>query len=283
MTTPIQPREGFAQANGLRFHYLAWGAPGKPYLYLLHGGGQSAHSWDDVAPALAQRFHVVAPDQRGHGDSDWATDGDYSHGAQAKDIIAIADALGMQRFALMGLSMGGRNALVVAVRHPERIEKLVVIDVGPEVMREGARAIKSFVAGGLEKASFEDFVRDAKAFNPRRSEENLRQRLRHTVKQLPSGTWTWKHDIRHLAAAGREPFEVTFKKLGDITLPTLIVRGGESNILSPEAAVRMEKSLPNARLVTVEGASHSVMGDNPSGFLAAVRPFLAAVRPFLEA
>ena len=270
-------RDAFADVGGLRLHYLDWGTAGMPALVCLHGITQTAHSWDEVAPALAANHHVYALDQRGHGESAWAADGDYRVDTQSRDVEAfIAEVVGPP-VILVALSMGGLNAMTIAARAPTLVRALVVVDIAPEVQRRGVDSIRTFVAATDELDSFEAFVERAHAFNPRRSIENIRDRLRHNLRQLPNGRWTWKYDPalrdpRRLAGTTGDLWD----RVRAIRCPVLVVRGAESDILAPEAAERLA-GIAHAEVRTVAGAGHSVMGDNPTGFLAAVEPFLATL------
>ncbi len=260
---------------GLRFHYLDWGSEGKPPFVLLHGGAQTAHSWDDFAPVVRGDYHVYALDQRGHGDSDWSPDGDYSRQTQCEDVAAFVSALKLSPFILAGLSMGGINTITYAARYPETVKALIIVDVGPEIETRGRENIQNFTRID-ELDSFEAFIERAHRFNPRRSLENLRQRLSHNLKQQPNGKWTWKFDQKRLGAGGRSGIgpEGLWEDVRKIRCPTLIIRGGESDILTPEAAQRLQAAIPQSRLAVVPGAGHSVMGDNPSGFAEAVQEVL---------
>jgi len=271
------PQDAFVTARGLRFHYVEWGAPTAPTLLCLHGITQTAHSWDEVAADLATDSRVICLDQRGHGDSDWAPDGDYTRYTQAADVAAIADALRLDRFLLAGMSMGGINAITFTARHPERVGALVIVDVSPEIERRGVENIRSFIQAPDELDSFEAFVERAHQFNPRRSLENIRSRLAHNLKQLPNGKWTWKYDT--YLRSGERSFEASailnlWDDVRAITCPTLIVKGGESDILSTESAQKLQAAIPGSQLALIPGAGHSVMGDNPGAFVAAVRGFL---------
>lgn len=265
--------------RGLRFHYLDWGTAGRPPFVCLHGGAQTAHSWDDFALVMREAYHVYALDQRGHGDSDWASDGDYSRQTQSEDIAASVSALGLPPFVLAGLSMGGINAITYTARHPENVRALIIVDVGPEIEQRGRENIQRFISGVDELDSFEAFIERAHRFNPRRSLDNLRQRLSHNLKQLPSGEWTWKFDQKRLGAGGRSGIgpEGLWEDVRQIRCPTLIVRGAESDILAPEAAERLRAAILNSRMAVVSGAGHSVMGDNPEGFAAAAQEFLSTI------
>ncbi len=272
-------RDCSASIGALTLHYLDWGTDGRPPLVCLHGITQTAHSWDEVAPALARTHHVRALDQRGHGDSTWAPDGDYRIATQNHDIEQFLRAVDATPAVLVALSMGGLVALTLAARAPELVRALVVVDIAPEVQRSGVDNIRSFVAATDELDTFEDFVQRAHSFNPRRSLANIRERLRHNLRQLPTGRWTWKYDpqLRNPARVGDGMGDL-WAEVAKIRCPVLIVRGGESDILAPEVAARFG-GIVKAEVRTVAGAGHSVMGDNPSGFLAAVEPFLAGLAP----
>ncbi|MFN8627419.1 MAG: alpha/beta fold hydrolase [Candidatus Binatia bacterium] len=275
-----RPYDHSVKARGLTFHFTAWGAADQPPLLCLHGATQTAHSWDEVAPDLSASYRVLCLDQRGHGDSDWAADGDYTRETQAGDIDAITDALGLPPFLLIGLSMGGINAITFTARYPHKVTALVIVDVSPEIQERGVQSIRTFVQAADELESVEAFVERAHRFNPRRSLENIRSRLAHNLKQLPNGKWTWKYDkaLRSLEGGFRgNPLVNLWDDVRKIRCPTLIIKGGESDILSSESAEKLRATIPNSRLAVVAGAGHSVMGDNPAGFVEAVRGFLGGL------
>lgn len=276
-----KPLDCFVTVNGLRLHYLDWGNEAAPPLLLLHGGMQTAHTWDFFAASVCDRYHVVALDQRGHGDSDWAPDGHYHRDAYLADLAAFTAAIGFDRFALIGLSMGGRNAICFTATHPERVKALVACDVGPEVKPEGVEAIRRFALMPDELDTFEEFVERAHQFNPRRSKESLRGSLSHSLKQLPNGKWTWKYD-RLFRDPLRRPQPTAGERaslwdyLAKIACPTLVVVGAHSDVMSPEVGQKMLSVLPaGSELAVVPNAGHVIHGDNPEGFEQVVVPFLA--------
>jgi esterase len=265
------PRDVFLHTGGPRLHALDWGTAGSPPVLLLHGAAQTAHSFDEVAPALARHHHVVALDQRGHGDSDWAAR--YDRDAFAGDIAAVLDAHGWNEATLIAMSLGGLNAIAFAAGRPERVRSLVVVDVVPTVAAEGKQAIgKQLAMHAFD--TFDDAVAHARAFNPRRTVANIRTRLRHAMRKDGEGRWVYKFDLAIGGAAGRDPSALWWA-VGRLRCPTLLLRGEESNILTEEGAERFVRTVPGSTLAVVRGAGHSVMGDNPPGFLAAVEPFLA--------
>src|SRR5436309_2893817 len=159
----------------MRFHYLDWGTPGRPSMLFLHGGGLNAHTWDLVCAALRTERHCLALDQRGHGDSEWSPEMDYATESHVADLDAFVDRLGFDRFVLVGMSLGGANALAWAGGHSQRLAGLVLVDVGPEVRQAGVRKIAAFTSEATPLDSVEDFVTRALAFNPRRDAVLLRR------------------------------------------------------------------------------------------------------------
>jgi esterase len=275
MTTEARVQDKTVTLNGLRFHYREWEHEGAQPLVLLHGFTSHSRSWDTFARAMRERFRVMALDQRGHGETGWATD--YAPERMVEDIDAFVQALGLKRFALLGLSMGGRNAYAYAAQHPEEVERLVIVDIGPEIVDAGSARIR---AGVLAPDVFEDpeqAIQAARAANPRADEAGLRHRVTSNLQQRHDGMWTWRYDIA-LRAPDRplprpEP-EQAWVLMSKITCPTLLVRGAESDILSRETAERMVREIPDCRLVEVPNSGHSVPLDNPTGFLAVVSRFL---------
>lgn len=271
----------FLRIGAMRFHYLDWGNPHLPDMLLLHGGAQTAHSWDEFSRAMRDRYHIIAPDQRGHGDSDWSKTATYTETAQSRDIVHLVEKLRLKKkFVLVGLSMGGSHSYIYAARHPDRVHRLVVVDVGPEIMRVGADKIKRFASQADILPSFEAFIERAHKFNPRRPLEQLRERLKWSLRELPDGRWSWKYDYRRWKkqiAPGYERKGVDrWENIKRITAPTLLVRGMESDILSPEVARKAQAVMKDCTLVEIPKAGHTVPGDNPVAFAKAVRDWLAS-------
>lgn len=264
--------------RGQRFHYVEWGAATASPVVVLHGITGHARTWDDEAALLAETRRVLVLDQRGHGDSDPAPDGDYADDALLGDLVAFADGLGLRHFSLLALSLGGRVAINFAGRHADRVERLVVVDIGPEIAPAGRARVSALMAGAPERfETVDDVVAHLRANNPRYTDAMLRHRARHAVRLLPDGGYAWKYDraLRDGIRQGRMrvPADL-WPQWRAITSPTLLVRGAESDVLSEETAKRMVDVLPVARLVEVVGAGHTVPGDQPAAFQSLLREFL---------
>lgn len=278
MTTQVQPKDLTATANGHTLHYLDWGTAGQPAMLLAHGLRGHAHSWDDVAAAFCGDYHVLALDQRGRGDSDWAKDGDYTTAAYVADLAGFVQALNLDNFILVGHSMGGRNAMAFAGRYPEKVAKLVIVDVGPTLDSRGSARIAAEIKSVPEE--FDDFAAALaymQAQNRFATAEVMQRRVRYATKELPDGKVGWKYDrlIREQRRNGTAPpAEDLWPALPNITCPSLIVRGAETDLLGRETAERMLATLPNPALVEIPRAGHMVFEDNPADFIAAVRDFL---------
>jgi pimeloyl-ACP methyl ester carboxylesterase len=289
---PAGPTSSFYISQRLRIHYVDWGGADKPALVLVHGGRDHARSFDAVARALRDRFRVIAPDLRGHGDSDWALGGSYAMAEFVLDLDRLVEFLGPEPVALLGHSLGGAIVLHYAGLRPERVRKLVAIEglgASPALRAElaattTAERLGRFVdemrriAGrqprrypSLERAAAR--MREANAFL---SEAQALHLTRHGVRRNEDGTWSWKFDnYIHAPSAARPDFDGLEALWGRIRCPVLLVRGTKSwasdPVLDGRAAAFRDASLAN-----VEGAGHWVHHDRLDAFLEAVEAFFTA-------
>ncbi|MBM3139971.1 MAG: alpha/beta hydrolase [Chloroflexi bacterium] len=282
----VQPEDRWVDLNGVRFHYVDWGNAHLPPLVLLHGGSLTAHTWDMSALLLRDRWHVIALDQRGHGDTGWTPDeqiGTDNSDLMLQDTAAFMEHLGMERVLLCGMSMGGMNAIRYTARHPERLAALVIVDIAPVTMQQGVIEMEQFRRETETMRRFEDFLDRAVKFNPQRRPAHLKYSLLHSLKPVADG-WTWKQDHRRrpqmegmseeqMKAARDERARQMWADLDRIALPTLLMRGAISKILSPEAAREVLARMAGCEYVVVPRAGHSVQGDNPRDFARALDAF----------
>jgi pimeloyl-ACP methyl ester carboxylesterase len=271
------PRPRFVTLDGLRFRYLDWGDADAAPLVLLHGGGQSAHTWDAFCLAVGERFRCIALDQRGHGDSQWSDLGEYTFDDHARDIATFVDALALRRPIVVGMSMGGVNGIAYAASHPDRLRGLVCVDIGPEAQFEPVDRLMRGLSGYRVFASPEDAAARLARLGARRDPALLRNTLALNLRRQDDGTWTWKYDPRTLVGLtakdimdARRPLWGVLER---ITCPVLVARGADSEIFSEDDAQRFAAALPKGRWLAIPRARHSVQTDNPSGLASAVSAF----------
>jgi len=262
----------------MRFHFLEWGRRGAQTIVLLHGGHQSCHSWDLVSLHLARKYHVLALDQRGHGDSEWARDVEYTNHTMSQDAEAFIKAMNLNRPILVGHSMGARNSMLLAKHDHSYLRAMVIVDVGPEVSERGRAAIMGFVQANQEFDDLDHFVANVQKYDPYRKREHIERTVKYNLLKRADGKFISKCDYnpRRLGVLrGQGPLEsITLDDVAKFNLPVMVVRGENSNILEPDAAERFVAALPNGRLVTVPNCGHNVHGQNTKGFLEALNGFL---------
>ena len=266
------------ELRGLRFHFRDWPArrAGAPCLVLLHGYTGHARSWDAFAEAMTDRYRVLALDQRGHGETAWAPADQYGVDDMAADLTAFVQALGLDTFTLLGLSMGGMVAIDYAGARPAALSALVIVDIGPEIVASGSNRIQTGQQASDVFENREAAFIASRAANALPPEADLRHRVDYNLMRTADGRWTWRYDraLRSPATLRRRDAAAGWAACAQINVPTQIIRGELSDILSPEIAERMMATIPDARLDTVGKAGHSIPLDAPVGFLAAARDFL---------
>jgi esterase len=261
--------------RGMRFHFTEWGDPGAPPVLLLHGGNQSSHSWDLVSLHLADRYHVYALDQRGHGDTEWSRELDYTMNAMSADALAFIADQALEQPIVIGHSMGGRVTLSTAVRAPDFARALVVVDVGPELSPEGTKVVGDFIAHNIEFDDLDVFLDNVVRYDRFRSREHIARTVKYNLLVRADGKYVSKVDHRRLP--GGSLSDLTLEDVQAIPCPVLLVRGGESDVLLADAAERFVAALPKGQMVTVPNVGHNVHGGNTAGFLEAIGPFLASL------
>jgi pimeloyl-ACP methyl ester carboxylesterase len=269
--------------NDLRLHYLDWGNASAPPVVCVHGYTSSAQAFNAPARHLQHRFHVIAPDVRGHGESAWSPTGAYQYRDQVSDLEGIVDQLGLEQFTLIGTSMGGIIAMAYAGAHPERLGRLVINDIGPDV-EEGSQRITQMVGSRPEAfATLEDAMAYRRQVSPivaGRSTEDQQELALGVLRQHPDGRWGWKLDpayIQQRVQHGAPPRPALWPVLQRLSCPTLVVWGTESDVLSEAQARRMQEVLPRGELVAVSGVGHAPTLVEPEA-LAALERFLGGLK-----
>jgi pimeloyl-ACP methyl ester carboxylesterase len=272
-------QDELVEMRGLRFYYRDWSCPkpGAQTLVLLHGYTGHARSWDAFAEAMSAHYRVLALDQRGHGQTQWAPANAYDTDEMVKDLEAFVRALGLDRFALLGLSMGGLVSIGYAGKRPPALAKLVIVDIAPEIDLVGLKRIQSGVVRSDVFATREEAFARAREDNPIPPEEHQRYRVDYSLMRTADGRFTYRYD-RALRDPNNPrqgiPADEGWRLVANIGVPTLLIRGEQSDILSRAVAERMRKAIGDCRLLEVAGAGHPVPLDKPDEFLRAVRTFL---------
>lgn len=276
------PREIWLHSDGLKLRAIEWGARAAFPIVMLHGLRSYAHTWEAVALPLLPEWRVIALDQRGRGQSDWDGRRDYYAQAYVRDLAVLVDHLGLERFVLVGHSMGGANAIIYGSQNARRVSALVIEDMGPgaSASSKGAERIKRELAE--TPASFGNWD-EATVFwrklRPNISEAALQSRVMHSLKQGGDGRVVWRHDADGIAqarlAATPEQLVDLWPHVEALGMPTLLIRGANSDLLSAETAAEMCRRNPRIQHTNIAAATHYVHDDNLSDFNAALQRFIS--------
>jgi pimeloyl-ACP methyl ester carboxylesterase len=253
-------------------------AAGRPTILMLHGGGQNRFSWKNTGQVLADAgFHVVALDSRGHGDSDRAPDADYDVETLTADVMQVLDAIG-RPVILIGASMGGLTGILVADRAgPDRVTRLVLVDVVPRFEKNGSARIREFMFSGLHGfGSLEEAADAVAAYLPYRTRPRSPEGLKKNLR-LRDGRWYWHWDPAFMTKPGDDPQLRTEKfeqAAADLTIPVLLIRGKLSDVVSPEGVRHFLDTVPNAEFVELSDAGHTAAGDDNDAFSNVVVTFV---------
>ena len=280
------PTGRFYESQGLRLHYADWGNDAAPPLILIHGGRDHCRSWDAVARALQPHFHVMAPDLRGHGDSDWAKGSSYSLSDYVYDLTRLVRSESVHQAAIVGHSMGGMIALMYAGAYPDQVSRLAVLDGMTVVPGSPGKPIHEQITewvSQLDKIaerttrsfhSVADAAELISAHNTRLTSEQALHLASHGVRQNADGSYRWKFDQYQSA---RAPYRLSPNEhallWSRISCPTLLLRGDESFLPNLEAAGILSL-FTQVRLVTVAGAGHWLHHEKLDEVLGMLRPFL---------
>ena len=286
----VEPRlvrfEGF---EGIHLVGDVWGDDDAWPVLLMHGGGQTRHAWGNTAGVLAESgWRAVSLDLRGHGDSEWALNGDYSFTAFAADAIAVADALGRPP-VFVGASLGGVSAIIAEGGSDREVSSgLVIVDITHRSNPEGIQRIHDFMQSGLDGfATLDDAAEAIAAYTPNRPKRVNPAGLMKVLRQRRDGRWYWHWDPKFIERGRREVPGLNFQSLFEAALynihvPTLLVRGLLSDVVTEEGVQAFLDAIPGAKLVDVGDAAHMVAGDQNDVFSNAVVDFLEHdIRPTL--
>jgi non-heme chloroperoxidase len=285
MTVSTSRRRQWTGRDGLSIVGDVWGDPDAPLVILLHGGGQTRHAWKGAGQQISGAgYHAVALDARGHGDSDWDPSGDYGDDAMVDDLVQVLGALvpSDRSPVLIGASMGGITSLLAAGEGRVDAAALVLVDVAAHLEPEGVANVRAFMRDRPEGFGSLQEVADAiAAYQPQRPRPATVDGLAKNVRLGSDGRYRWHWDPRF----GRRPADFRRREerlvaaARGLRQPTLLVRGGMSDVLSEVGAEAFLALCPHSEYVNVSGSGHMVAGDRNDAFVDATVRFLAASVP----
>ena len=281
-------------SDGLTLVADQWGDPANPPVLMLHGAGQNRHAWKGSAQVLAKRgWSVLTVDARGHGDSDWSPDHRYDFENTGADVLELLSRFDQPPVAI-GASMGGMACLSAQNLEPDQtlFRALVLVDIAPGFAIEGAARIVNWMAGNPNGfATLQDASDAMAAYNPNRPRPKTLDGLTKVLRQGADGRWRWRWDPQYIASkpgfgdGDEELMRAHMERTSEMMLtgakavdaPILLVRGGESDLITPESVEEFLAQVPSADFVDVANTGHMVAGDDNDAFTAAVVEFLDRV------
>jgi pimeloyl-ACP methyl ester carboxylesterase len=278
-TSVVGERRAHVEVNGIRLHYLERGDPRAQAVVVLHGIMGHCREWDVLTDALATRFRSVAVDQRGHGQSDWTDT--YTVAAFAGDVVALIEQLGLAPAHVVGHSLGAMAAMVAAASRPELVDRVVLIDVGPESLSTEWADELPATLDALAEASYaqlDDVVEEWLAGNDLADRALMRHYIRHCLKRGPDGRLVWRFDGAGLARFPAEGVdgELLWRAVDGLAAPTLLLRGQHSPLLPRAAAESVVERLRDGRLEEIPDAGHDLGVEQPAAVAAATARFLGS-------
>ncbi len=270
--------------SGLGLVVDEWEGDGAPVV-LAHGGGQTRHSWGGTAATLAAHGHrVLSMDLRGHGDSDWAADADYSMDAYAADAVTVVEAIG-EPVAWVGASLGGMTGLHAVHSEPQRFSSITLVDITPRPAAAGVSRILEFMAANAHEGfgTLHEAADAIAAYQPHRTRPTDLSGLAKNLRQR-EGRWYWHWDPAFLSVRGapgsehaRDRHHEQLEAMARLmTLPTMLIRGHLSDLVTQAEVDGFLEMVPHASYVDVKDAAHMIAGDKNDVFTDAVVDFLAA-------
>ena len=277
------PEDKYVEIKDLRLHYLDWGNDDKQPMLLLHGFMAHAHSWDEFASGFRDQYHIIALDQRGHGDSQWSEDEAYSLDDHFSDIAKFVEVLKLKGLILVGHSMGGRNALFYTACHPQNVERLILVDARPaNSVKASERLKRDLLHLPLQASSLDEIAQTVQTLYPYLSVDICHELVSHGYKRKGlGGPFVPKYDARigfHSEQMGCMT-EDLWPFMKNVVCPTLIIRGEESPFLSREDAQRMSLAIAQAEWVEIPHATHMPLHENPGVFKRVISDFLTGRCP----
>ena len=267
-----EPIDRWITANGFRLHCIEWGSPDAPAMVLLHGIGDNAHIWDDLAASLRDCMRIVALDQRGHGRSDWAVPPAYRCEDYVADLAALMESLPLERAIVGGHSMGALHTTCYAAMMPERVAGLIHVDIEPRPPDWNRKYLLNLYRDlPYDYSTIEEYVDEIAKNCPHAEPARMTRYAALALNPAPDGRLRCRYDREVLRSF--EGYDLR-PGLGNIACPALLVRGAESQVMTRPATEEMARAIPRAEIAEVPDSAHPVMMENPAAFQRVVLDFL---------
>ena len=277
--TSVPARSHYVVRNSIKLHHLDWGNHGQHPVVLVHGARLHAHVWNDYSRRVKDRFHVIAVDQRGHGDSGWGAQDAYHFEELYRDLRAVIEERGLKRYTLVGHSLGGMVSMLYAHHHHDELERLVLVDIAaglPPVPPGTDLSRIAEVPSPREFDSPEDATEYLAGLMKLAPRHMVEESVRHGMRKTESGRHTWKYDpaLAHMRRPSNKALDF-WALVKEIPTRTLLQYGSESRVVTEEIARRMEAAMPDCRIERIDRAGHALFTDQPDAFAASMERFLA--------
>ena len=272
-----KPTSHFIERNNVKLHHLDWGNEGKHPVVLVHGVRLHAHVWNHFSRRYRDRFHIMALDQRGHGESGWGHHEHYHPEEYYHDLVHMVKGRGLKRFTLIGHSLGGRVSMLFASRHPELLERLVLVDITPG--RPAGMSATADMSRITETPPPQDYESPQEAATYLKKimklapPEGIDESVEHGMRKMENGRYTWKYDPALFRRPAPLPYNM-WDVVKKITVPTLLLYGSHSNVVNKELAEQLAATMPNCTIQRIERAGHGLFTDQPEAFAEGVGRFL---------
>ena len=276
--TAVSAQSHYVVRDAIRLHHLDWGNHGKHPVVLVHGARLHAHVWNDYSRRVKHRYHVIAVDQRGHGDSGWGAADAYHIEELYQDLRTVIQSRGLKRYTLVGHSLGGMVSMLYAHRHHDELERLVLVDVAAGLPPAPPGTDFSRVAevpSPREFASHDEATNYLADIMKRAPRHMVEESVRHGMRQTESGRHTWKYDpaLAHMRRPNRVALDL-WALVKEIPTHTLLQYGSESLVVTEDIARRMADVMPLCTIERIERAGHALFTDQPDAFAASMERFL---------
>jgi pimeloyl-ACP methyl ester carboxylesterase len=274
---PPVTRSSFTVTDGQTVSALTWGAT-QPEVVFLHGGGQNAHTWDTVALALGRP--LLAIDLPGHGHSARRQDRDYGPSRNAEAVASVIEQAAPAARGIVGMSLGGSTAIRLAAVRPDLVRRAVIVDVTPNsgvrsrAMTAADRGAVALVSGPPTYESFEEMAAAAVAASPNRLRSAVERGVRHNARRLPGGRWTWRYDLFGDRPAAVADHTSLWADVPAITVPVMLVLGGDSKFTGEQDVAEFRRLLPAARVEVVPNSGHAIQSDQPLRLTQLIEDFI---------